>query len=467
MRRPRHFLIVVSDQHRADCLGCAGHAQVQTPHLDQLAAEGVRFTHAFTPSPICVPARSSFLAGQWPSRTGVVVNWDADGSRFLDPAGPTWARAIATGAGRAVDYVGRWHVHPQCDATHYGFDTHVPDGHYRQWRQSAGLPLLQLENPWWAAVDPHITPEQSQVAWLVDRAIERIGARLDAGEDFFLRLDCLAPHLPNRVPEPFASMYPPAQIEPWGSFGDTGAGKPSIQAQMRRTWGLEDWGWERWAREVALYLGEISLLDAQLGRLFGWLAERGVFDDTLVIYTSDHGDLTGAHGMIDKHYVMYDDVVRVPLLMRWPHGLPGGRVCDAFTPHLIDLAATLCLAAGVPVPAPFQGRDLLPLARGEAPPAGDDPPDDVFSTYSGNQFGLYTQRMVRDRRWKYVWNATAEDELYDLATDPDELRNRAAEPGCAPELARLRRRLVVWMERTGDRMLNAWTRPQLLEGRKR
>lgn len=467
MQRPRHLLFVQSDQHRADCLGCYGHPLVRTPHLDRLAAEGVRFTHAFTPSPICVPARSSFLAGQWPARTGVVVNWDADGSRFLDPSGPTWARAIAAATGRAVDYVGRWHVHPQRDATHYGFATHVPDGHYRRWREAAGLPTLRAENPWFGTVDPHIAPEQSQLAWLVDRAIERIAARLDAGEAFALRLDCVAPHLPNRVPEPYASMYRPADIAPWGSFGDPCAGKPHIQAQMRRTWGLEGWTWERWSREVALYLGEISLLDAQLGRLLAFLAARGVLDDTLVIYTSDHGDLAGAHGMIDKHYVMYDDVVRVPLLLRWPGGLPAGRVCDAFTPHLIDLAATLCAAAGVPVPPEFQGRDLLPLARGETAGATDGETDDVFATYSGNQFGLYTQRMVRDRRWKYVWNATAEDELYDLVADPHELHNRAADPAVSDELARLRRRLVAWMDRTGDRMLNAWTRPQLLEGRKR
>ena len=278
---------------------------------------------------------------------------------------------------------------------------------------------------------------------------------------FFIRWDSSEPHLPNIVPEPYASLYPPEAIAPWPSFPDPLSGKPYMQAQQRRTWGVDAWSWEDWAPVVARYLGEISLLDAQIGRVLDGLERLGLAENTLVVYSTDHGDLCGGHGMVDKHYVMYDDVVHVPLIARWPGRIAAGSTCDAFVSHSIDLASTFCDAAGVRIPSTFRGQSLLPLFAGSQ----ENGREDIFSVYHGNQFGLYSQRMVRDRRWKVVWNATAEDELYDLETDPGEVNNRATDRACADELARLRRRVVAWMEATRDPLLNGWTRAQLLEGR--
>ncbi len=232
-----------------------------------------------------------------------------------------------------------------------------------------------------------------------------------------------------------------------------------------RTWGLEGWTWAQWQPIVARYLGEVALIDHQVGRILQALDDLGLAEQTLVVYSSDHGDLCGAHGMIDKHYVMYDDVVRVPLLLRWPGRLPAGRVVNTQVTAALDLAVTFCAAAGLPVPQTFVGRDLLGLAAGE--PSEQEPESEpVFATYHGNQFGLYSQRMVRTPRWKYVWNATAEDELYDLAADPGEITNLAAEPSHAAPLADLRRTLATWMAATKDPLLNQWTKRQLLHGRK-
>jgi arylsulfatase A-like enzyme len=209
---------------------------------------------------------------------------------------------------------------------------------------------------------------------------------------------------------------------------------------------------------VSRYLGEITLLDHQIGRVLAELAMLGLAQDTLVVYTSDHGDMCGAHGMMDKHYVMYDDVVRVPLIMRWPGVIPAGQTSAAFVSSALDLAATFCAVAGIPAPATFMGQSLLPLAiNGRA----ENPRPDIFASYHGNQFGLYSQRMVRDGRWKFIWNPTAEDELYDLATDPAELHNRATDPAAAVELERLRERLLYWLLHTKDPLLNEWTQRQL------
>jgi arylsulfatase A-like enzyme len=215
--------------------------------------------------------------------------------------------------------------------------------------------------------------------------------------------------------------------------------------------------WERWAPVVAYYLGVVALIDHQVGRILAKLDSLGLAKQTLVIYTSDHGDLCGGHGMIDKHYVMYDDVMRVPLIMRWPGHLPVGRSEDAFVTSALDLATTFCAAAGVEAPETFRGRDLIALANGGKPQR-----DQVFGSYHGAQFGAYSQRMVRTREWKYIWNPTAEDELYHLAVDPGELHNRSVDPACADILRTLRGELAAWMTETGDPLLNEWTRRQLL-----
>lgn len=457
MTRP-NLLLIHSDQHRFDCVGANGHQRVQTPNLDRLAAEGLNFTHAFCPVPLCVPARNSLLHGQWPTTHLAIANWDTEAPRPARGGLPSYSQALRD-AGYRLGYVGKWHLHEQLDARAYGFHDYVPEEEYDAWRAAEGLPPRPRHNGWFGELDPHIGPEASRLAWGADQAIRLLEEYGAHGTPFFVRWDPSEPHLPNVVPEPFHSRYPPATIPPWPSFPDPLTGKPYIQAQQRRTWRVDGWGWREWSPIVSRYLGEISLLDAQVGRLLATLDRLGLARDTLVIYTTDHGDLCGGHGMIDKHFIMYDDVVRVPLLMRWPGAIQPGSRCEAFVSHSIDLAATFCEVAGVPVPATFQGRSLVPLLDG-----ADDSRADIFTTYHGNQFGLYGQRMVRDRRWKYVWNATAEDELYDLGSDPAELRNLAIDARYADELRRLRRRLVAWMEETGDRLLNEWTRAQLLLG---
>jgi arylsulfatase A-like enzyme len=255
-------------------------------------------------------------------------------------------------------------------------------------------------------------------------------------------------------------MYDPRAIAPWPSYPDPLIGKPYAQAQQRRTWEVATWTWDDWAPVVARYLGTITLLDLQVGRLLEALDRLGLAEDTVVVYTTDHGDMCGGHGMVDKHMVMYDDVTRVPLIVRWPGHAAAGRTCDAIVSHALDLAATFCLLGDSPVPDTFCGQSLLPLLSGEQAAGRAD----ILSMYHGNQFGLYSARMVRDRRYKYIWNAAAEDELYDLELDPGELRNLATDPTYATELARLRRRLVDWMIEIDDPLLNGWTRTQLLKG---
>lgn len=450
-----NILLILSDQHRYDCLGCHGHPLLRTPHLDALAATGTDFTDAYCPVPLCTPARASLMTGAWPTRHLCIANPDTEAPRPPLETLPMWSELLAQ-RGYGLDYIGKWHVDRQRDPTAFGFDRYVGEGAYGPYRDSIGRPITPPVSRWFGEADASIEPGQSRLAWGADRVITMLGERGGGDQPFLIRWDPSEPHLPNRVPEPYATMYPLGSIEPWPSFAETFEGKPFIQQQQLRTWGIDDWSWEQWAPIVQRYLGEITLMDHQIGRVLAELDRLGLADDTIVIYSSDHGDMCGGHRMIDKHFVMYDDVMRVPLIVRWP-GQTAGR-SDAFVSNGLDLAATLVDAAGAQTPGTFQGVSLRPDAAGRIHTGRDD----IYGMYHGNQFGLYSQRMLRDRRWKYIWNATAEDELYDLQSDPAELHNRATDPSCRQRLSDMRSRLVGWMERAEDRLLNPWTRSQLL-----
>jgi arylsulfatase A-like enzyme len=259
-------------------------------------------------------------------------------------------------------------------------------------------------------------------------------------------------------------MYDPDEVPEWGSFRDEFHDKPYIQKQQLLNWGVQDYTWRDWAPTVARYYGIISQMDAAIGKVLDALDEMDLADNTIVIYTTDHGDMCGGHRMVDKHYIMYDDVVRVPLIMRWPGVIPQGTCSYEFVYNALDLPPTILSALGMDVPDFFQGRSMLPILRGEDIP---DWREEVVSTYNGQQFGLYTQRMIRTRKWKYIWNTTDVDELYDLANDPNELINLIHKPECRERVAELRKKLYEVLVRDGDDLANRhWMKSQLLAGRK-
>jgi arylsulfatase A-like enzyme len=460
MSKP-NILLIFSDQHRFDCVGANGHALVKTPNMDRLAAEGANFTHAFSPVPMCVPARCSLLTGQWPSRHGVVFNYDGETFKRLDADVPTFTSAVQRAGYRTV-HIGRWNVDQQRTAIDYGCHDFVPDWRYGKWRSAKGLPPVPRDQGWRGQVDRYARPEESSLAWGADQVIRYLGVCRQETDPFCIQWHMVEPHPPCCPPEPYASMCAPEGIPPWLGFDDGLHGKPLIQRQMRLNWGVDGMPWGEWQPTVARYFGVISLLDNQIGRVLDALERLHYAENTLVVYTSDHGDMCGSHGMVDKHYVMYDDVVRVPLIMRWPGTIPTGRTVDDFAANSLDLASTFCEVAGAKTPETFQGESLVGAATGTR----STDRSDIFSVYSGNQFGAYSSRMVRDRRWKYVWNATAEDELYDLQADPGETTSRIADPVCRKQLVRLRTRLIAWMEQTHDALLNPWVRKQIGEGLK-
>lgn len=460
-----NVLVLVSDQHRADAMEGRGVA-VSTPNLAKLASEGVEFERAYTPIPLCTPSRQSFLRGRRAETFGGLWNYDIGPLvGALSPDEYSWPRSLQQ-AGYSSSYLGKWHVNPDFDPTAFGYDEYVPESAYDESMQT-GLPTSAQGIPkrwtdWHGAPSPDPV-ESSRTHWLADQASERVRALSNRRTPWHIRVDFSEPHLPCRPSEPFASMYPPASVRKWSNFDDPLIGKPYIQRQQRVNWHVEDMQWEDWAPGVARYLSMISQLDDALGRILRTVQDAGVADETVVVYTTDHGDLCGAHGMLDKHHVMYEEVVRVPLIMRWPAKIAAGTVVEDFVYNMLDIGPTIVDACGTEPAPDFQGRSLFAAIEGR----DANPRSEVISTYNGQQFGLYSQRMLRTNEWKYIWNGTDVDELYDMKEDPAELVNLSGDVRYRSVLGELRSRLYFAMKSSGDSLfLNPWLESQLLENRK-
>ena len=456
-----NVLLILGDQHRADCIGLRDGA-AQTPTLDRLSREGVSFSHAFTPSPICAPARQALLSGRAPEAIGALWNANFVPTQTIVPE-PTQHVLALQGRGTACCLVGSWNSSTAYSPKDFGFECHRDLSEYRH-LINTNYPSLQLTGGWLGEPSP-LDPMDTAIAWGAEQVIERISHYSERGQDWFIRWDLSEPHLPCRPSAPFLANFEHLDLKPWPSFGDRLDNKPYIQAQQRLNWGIseywDDWSW--WEPMVRRYLAVILEIDTAIGRILSELDDLGQADDCLLIYSSDHGDLCGGHGMLDKHYVLYDDVTRVPLVMRWPKGFAPCKESDAFVSNMFDIGATIIDACQLDNADPGLGHSLLPLLRdGRAPRR-----DSVTMAAHGQQFGLYSQRAIRNSDWLYVWNHCDIDELYNVKSDPGQHHNLVSDPNFSEELTSLRRALYEALcERKDPFAISGWLDAQLLEGRK-
>ncbi|MXV64602.1 sulfatase-like hydrolase/transferase [Natronorubrum sp. JWXQ-INN-674] len=476
-----NVLFVLTDQERYDCSAPDG-PPVETETMDRLSSEGMRFSQACTPISICTSARASLMTGRYPHGHGMLNNsHEADAIRpNLPPELPTFSELLAE-SGYDCSYTGKWHVGRDQTPEEFGFsylggsDTHHDDidDAFREHREEQGVPPdeVELEGELYTGDDPRDTSsgtfvaaktpvdvEETRAWFLAERTIEAIedhadgdGGGPDGGEPFFHRADFYGPHHPYVVPEPYASMYDPAGIEPPESYAETYEGKPQVHENYLHYRGADGFDWNHWAEAVAKYWGFVTMIDDQLERILKALEARGLADETVVVHAADHGDFVGGHRQFNKGPLMYDDTYRIPLQVRWPGVTEPGSVCDAPV-HLHDLAPTFLEMGGVSVPDAFDSRSLVPLLESGGDPSAvpADWPGSTFAQYHGDEFGLYSQRMVRTDRYKYVYNGPDVDEVYDLKRDPAELQNLIDHPEYADVRREMRERLIEWMERTDD-----------------
>ncbi|MFC5650241.1 sulfatase-like hydrolase/transferase [Paenibacillus solisilvae] len=461
-----NVLLITADQLRYDCVGSSGRYPVQTPNLDLLAGQSTIFHHAYSHIPVCSPARQSLLNGRRAETFGALWNYHAFlPVAALQPEDYAWPKTLAQNGYRSV-FLGKWGVNPLHDPTAFGYDAYVGEAEYRSFMADR-YPNVSYTNGFFGETNP-VPVEDSATHWFADRAIEAIG-RLQAADNgpWHAALHFSEPHLPCRPSGSFAEMYDPASIKEWEGFRETFEGKPYIQKQQLVSWGIEQFTWEDWAPIVARYYGIISQLDEAIGKVLTALEQMGAAEDTIVIFTADHGDMCGSHRMMDKHYILYDDVVRVPLMFRLPGKLSAGKACHQFVYNMLDFAPTLLelLELSEFDPGSLQGRSLVPLLTGIA--EDSQWRESVVASYNGQQFGLYTQRMIRTADWKYIWNLTDTDELYQLRADSGELTNEINNPAHRGVVTELRTKLYEQLSMDSDPVVsNEWTRHQLLHGAK-
>lgn len=417
---PKNLLIIMSDEHNPKVMGCAGHPDVLTPHLDALAAGGTRFTNASCASPICVPARAALATGRNIFETGYWDNVDAYDGRI-----PSWHHLLRE-AGHDVVSIGKLHYRGW-DGDDYGFSESLLPMHIHGGRGEVkmllrdppaslgdGSGMLRSAKPGvsdYNAYDDQIT--QRAIEWLQDR-----GNRPQAGKPWVLMVSLVAPHFPLTVPEPFFDLYrdKPLRMPKGYCFGIDEAAHPFIQQYARLTgYNFHFKSNDDVRRALCGYYGLVSFLDDKVGQLRRALEQGGLADDTRVIYLSDHGDNAGARGLWGKS-TMYAESVGVPLILSGPD-VAAGRIEAAAVSH-IDIHNTVLDAVG---------HDL---AHSTASPRSQslfgplDPRRVTLSEYHtvGSRAAVF---MTQDAESKYVHYCDHPPELFDLKQDPEEMSNLA------------------------------------------
>ncbi|OPZ24889.1 MAG: Arylsulfatase [Lentisphaerae bacterium ADurb.BinA184] len=485
---PPSVLIITTDQQRTDSLGCYGSRFVHTPHLDRLAHEGVVFDRAYCANPVCTPSRATIFSGQSVSRHGawnVGLNVPDDVPLLSHRLGP---------AGYRTHYVGKAHFqsfgatpeqsaetlhgwerrYPQWTGPYYGFETvelalgHTAwglAGHYGAWIRSQ-VPAAELarlnaitrragQSFGGEAYDWNLPLRLHNSVWTAERTIAFLEGH-DAGRPFLLGVGFEDPHHPHCVPLELGERVDPAAVPlPDFTEGELDDKPPHFlearcgqleTSSVRGAFAVAGQGGGADYRQVtgpdarlgrAYYYTMIQLIDRQVGRILDCLDRRGLAENTLVVFTTDHGELLGDHGLWMKGPFHYEPLVRVPLIVRWPAGFRGERRIPALISHT-DIAPTALAAAGQEPPADVDGTDALPLLRGET----DRIRDAALIECIDDPRHLRLKTLVTDTR-KLTWYAGRRDgELYDLEDDPREKRNRWDDPRYAADKATLLGRLL-------------------------
>ncbi len=473
-----NILFVTSDEQHPSCLGLEDE-RLRTPNLDRIGREGALFTRSYTCSPICTPARATWVTGQYPSKHGA---WGVGTSldkgcvsvaRLLGRAGYRTAMigkshlqpCVAKGSDSEesfphiadTDYHRRWHgpwygfEHAEINVGHAD-EPHSASMHYRVWLEDHGVDVDRyFTGREWDTPRAWDLPEEFHPCrWAAERSVAylRDHAARHPDRPFYLNLNFPEPHWPFHVPEPWASMYADtpmrAPTRRWGEWEDKCTFYRAVIERRHQAlgwagrWGVLnidpaaralDAGPESADRFVPyevdrlrVYYGMVSILDDNLGRVLACLDELGLAGNTLVVYTSDHGDLLGDHYLINKGACHYDGCIRVPTLVRWPGRIEPGRRSDALL-SCVDLAPTFMAAAGLEPDRRMQGVDQTPVWTGRAESAREG----VWVDFRAER-GLYVNTWVTDRHRLSVYHTpdTDEVELFDQREDPNEFVNLAA-----------------------------------------
>lgn len=424
-KRP-NILFILPDQLRAQALGFMGNRQVKTPHMDRLASEGMVFENTYANTPVCCPARANILTGKYAHKNGMIAN-----DLRLRESETTLAEILQK-AGYRTGFVGKWHLDGGRREPGY-----VPPGDRRQgfefWAAHE-CSHNHFNNHYFRDTDKQIQLGKFEAEGWTDLAVEFLEATKKDQRPFFLTIQMGPPHDPYKAPEEYSKLYDPAKLE------------------MRPNW--KQVKGAPGPKEIAEYYGMVTAVDDQVGRMMKKLEELGLREDTIVLLSSDHGDMLGSQGLRLKRKP-WEESIRIPGLLRYPRAIKAGqRTASPFTQ--VDFAPTLLGLCGMKAPKDMQGFDLSQLARtGRQASAPDSAFFQIFGPYVGDGTeGAW--RGVRTERYMY---ARFEDKpwvLYDLHKDPYQLNNLAGKPESEPLQRQMEAQLKRWMERTSDSWEYNW-----------
>jgi choline-sulfatase len=433
--KAKNLLFIISDEHQAGALSCAGHPIVRTQHIDRLAERGTRFSAAYTPCPICVPARASLATGRYVHQTRC---WD--NAMGYDGRIPGWGARLQAAKVR-VESIGKLHYRNREDPT--GFDLqhrpmHLMNGIGQVWGSVRDpIPGTRDDIVRFGKLGAGYSKYNAYDEAIRDEAVAWLRAHAGDSGPWMLFVGFVAPHFPLIAPQRYIDLYPPDEMPlPRLQPQDGYRRHPWLEAQegfmpTDIEFGIDD---GKRHRAVSAYYALCTMMDDHVGAICAALDETGLATTTSVIYTSDHGEALGQRGHWGKSN-LYGECTQIPLVMAGPEA--SGRICE--TPvSLVDLAPTFLSVFGLS-DAELPGRSLLEIAH-----QGADRSRPSFSEYHavGAPSGAF---MLRKGRWKYHEYVGYAPELFDLDTDPDETTNRAGDPSCSAVVAEMRaalRRIV-------------------------
>jgi len=447
-----NILYLMTDQHRADCLGCAGHKIIKTPNLDSIAAEGVLFPNAYTSTPSCTPARAGILTGLSPWHHGMLGYGRVAGQY------PFELPQALRDAGCYLFGIGKMHWYPQKKLRGYhgllvdesgraetpGF---VSD--YRLWfKQQAPDLNPDATGIGWNdyLAKPYALPERLHpTTWTGDRAVEFI-EKYDRAEPFMLKVSFARPHSPYDPPQRVMDMYNVDDM-PAPVVGDWAARYAPHDEPAKPSLWHGDLGVRQAKESRRAYYASVTFIDEQVGRILAALRMRGFYDNTLVLFFADHGDMLGDHHLWRKTYA-YQSSANIPMILRWPKGMGmndrrGGKLPQVT--ELRDVLPTFLDAAGAPIPTGLDGKSLLDLVRGNTKNWRPWIDLEHSMCYDQDHWTALT-----DGRFKYIYFAyDGREQLFDMTQDPGELHNLAGQSAHESLLKEWRQRMVQHLAERG------------------
>ena len=454
-QRQPNVLILMSDHVGARMVG--SESQCLKPNLDRLAAEGVRFSRCYTPLGMCSPARASLMTATYPSTHGV---WDCTHTQRkewvdVSPKLAHWAQRLVE-RGYSTSYFGKWHLTQSERLEDYGWrEYEIFHSTAMRSARISGTEVVSRKQGYRDVVMAALRREDIPLHHpAFDRGIDFIRRHAAEDKPFCCFVSTAEPGGACVPPKQFFEMYDVGATRVSPTLRDDLAGKSEMLRRMQAGW--SDLSDDDWQMITTCYMAQMTFLDSEVGRILQVLREAGCYEDTIIVFLSDHGRMLGAHGLVGLGLgLAYEETYNVPLIVRLPAWLVDeagdckGRDVDDALVSLVDVGPTLLDLCGLPPLPDAQGRSLRPLLEGRAEVTDWR---EAYGEFFGQRF-MYTQRIVWHDDWKYVFSPGGVDELYNLAKDPYEENNLAADPGYREVVVDMVKRMWRRMEQIGDESL--------------